>query len=83
VPVALIGLLGFGAMLATAIALARGFNAAVVLFGLSLAASAYTAYLTFIEVFVLGAICPWCVSVALCALLIFILSARTLATAPS
>jgi uncharacterized membrane protein len=83
VPVAFIGLLGFAAMLAAAIAFARGVNTASAIFALSLAASAYTAYLTYIEVFVLGAICPWCVSVALCSLAICFLSARTLATDPS
>jgi uncharacterized membrane protein len=79
VPVALIGLFGFAAILAAAIAFARGVNTASLLFGLSLAASAYTAYLTYIEVFVLGAICPWCVSVALFSLAICFLSARSLA----
>lgn len=79
IPVALIGLAGFVALLVAAIAYARGVaNSLVALFGLSLAASAYVGYLTYLELFVLGAICPWCVSVALCAVLIFGLTVREL-----
>ena len=77
IPVALIGLAGFVAILAAAIAYARGADGAlVVLFGTSLAASLYVAYLTYLELFVLGAICPWCVSVAVCAVAVFGLAAR-------
>lgn len=43
------------------------------LFGLSLAGTLYSAYLTYLEIFVIRAICPWClasavVMTALCAL---------------
>ena len=81
VPVALIGLAGFAVMLVAAIDLARGADRwLVVLFGSSLAACLYTGYLTYLELFVLGAICPWCVSVAVCAVLIFALAAREVLT---
>lgn len=81
VPVALIGLAGFAVMLVAAIDLARGTDRSlVVLFGSSLAACLYTGYLTYLELFVLGAICPWCVSVAVCAVLIFALAAREVLT---
>ena len=81
IPVAVIGLVGFLAIVAVALAYARGVATALVpLFGLSLAASLYTAYLTYLEVFVLGAICPWCVSVAVCALAAVALSVREVMT---
>lgn len=70
VPVALVGLAGFVAILAVALSRIRGDApqwADTALFGLSLAATLYVAYLTYIELFVLGAVCPWCVTVALCA----------------
>jgi uncharacterized membrane protein len=80
IPVALIGLAGFALILVVAVARLRfsrpGLDLA--LFALSLAATLYVAYLSYVEVFVLGAICPWCVSVAICAPAIFILAAREL-----
>jgi uncharacterized membrane protein len=81
IPVALAGLLGFAAILAAAVLHARGGDAALTaLFALALGASVYVAYLSYVEVFVLGAICPWCVSVAVCALAILALAAREIAT---
>lgn len=73
VPVAAIGLGGFLAMLGISLArIARPRSEFdVALFALSLAAALYVVYLTYIEIFVLGAICPWCVSVAVCAVAIF------------
>jgi len=76
VPVALIGLLGFAAMLAVALLRLRPRGPAwadTALFGLSLAATLYVAYLTYLELFVLGAVCPWCVTVALCSVLVLAL----------
>lgn len=68
-PVALIGLAGFVAILAVALLRLRGdapWWTDSTLFGLSLAATLYVAYLTYIELFVIGAVCPWCITVALC-----------------
>lgn len=76
VPVALIGLAGFTAILALALLRLRDDApdwADTALFGLSLAATLYVAYLTYIELFVIGAVCPWCVTVAVCAALVFAL----------
>lgn len=76
VPVALIGLAGFIAILAVAgVRLHDGAPAwaDTALFGLSLAATLYVAYLTYVELFVLGAVCPWCVIVAVCAALVLAL----------
>jgi len=42
------------------------------IFALSIAATLYVAYLTYIELFVLGAVCPWCVAVALCSVTVLV-----------
>jgi uncharacterized membrane protein len=78
IPVALIGLAGFALMLLVAIVRLRSPRPELdlALFALSLAATLYVAYLSYLEVFVLGAICPWCVTVAICAAALFILAAR-------
>ena len=83
-PVAAIGLGGFVAILAVALARVALDHAwlDLALFGLSLAASLYVAYLTYIEIFVLGAICPWCVTAAVCAVAVFVLAARDLLSPP-
>ena len=80
IPVALVGLGGYVAILAIAVARLGSPSASLdlALFGLSLAATAYVAYLSYVEVFVLGAICPWCVSVAVCSVAIFAIIARDL-----
>ena len=41
-------------------------NGPILLFGLTLAGVLYSAYLTYIELFVISAICPFCVLSALC-----------------
>ena len=75
VPGALIGLGGFA--LLVAMALVRLREAAPVwadttIFALSIAATLYVAYLTYIELFVLGAVCPWCVAVAVCSVIVLV-----------
>lgn len=54
----------------------RGWSAyvALALFGLSLAGVLYSAYLTYLELFVIYAICRWCVASAAITVAIFILS---------
>jgi uncharacterized membrane protein len=73
IPVALIGLAGMAAMLGVALVRLRSDVplADTALFAASLAATAYVAYLTYVELFVLGAVCPWCVAVAVCSVAIF------------
>lgn len=78
VPVALLGLLLYLALLGLGLGrvLAGGHTPEWVLltiFGLALAGTLYSAYLTYLELFVIHAICPWCVTsavliTALCAL---------------
>jgi uncharacterized membrane protein len=62
VPVALIGVAGYAA-LAGAFAL-PGLRAALAAAFLSLAGLGFSAYLTYVELFVIEAICQWCVASA-------------------
>ena len=81
VPVALLGLIGYAAILVTLFiereeALVAGALIALVGFG-------FSAYLTYRELFTIDAICPWCVaSAVIMALLAIIMTARLL-RAPS
>jgi uncharacterized membrane protein len=69
VPVALLGLALYLGLTALALWRARSGAAtpapvALALFGLALAGSLYSAYLTYLELAIIGAICPWCVASA-------------------
>lgn len=73
VPVALIGLAGFVLIFGLAVLRLREAAPAWAdtgIFALSIAATLYVAYLTYVELFVLGAVCPWCVAVALCSVIV-------------
>ena len=70
VPVALLGLLLYLALLGLSLVRvwlgARAPEAVLLaLFGLALAGTLYSAYLTYLELFVIHAVCPWCVTSAL------------------
>ncbi len=49
-------------------------NVPLAIFGISLAGVAFTAYLTWLEIYVIHAICPFCVAAAVIIALIFILA---------
>jgi uncharacterized membrane protein len=77
VPVALLGLLGYGAILAAL--LIGGETARSAAAGQALIGAGFSAYLTYREVFTLHAICIWCViSAALMATLAVLTVARLL-----
>ena len=81
VPVALVGIIGFVPMAALALWRLRADAPAWTLtglFGLSLAGTLYVAYLTYLELFVIAAICPWCVSVALAVVALLLLTVMEL-----
>jgi uncharacterized membrane protein len=78
VPVAV---LGFGAYLAIAVILAAEKRLPAVreygpmaIFGLALTGTLYSAYLTYVELFVIKAVCPYCVASALMVTAILLLS---------
>lgn len=81
VPVALVGLLGYAGILA---ALARdGEQGRTAAAFLSLAGFGFSAWLTYVEVARLDAICIWCVGSAICMTLLAGLSAVRLVAAPA
>ena len=81
VPVALLGLLGYVGILA---ALVRdGEQGRTAAAFLSLAGFGFSAWLTYVEVARLDAICIWCVASAICMTLLAGLSAARLVAAPA
>jgi len=50
--------------------------APMILFGITLFGFLYSAYLTYLELFVLKAICPWCVASAILMTVLMIINAR-------
>jgi uncharacterized membrane protein len=73
VSVALLGVLGYLLLLGTA--LLRGDGARMAGFGLGLVGFAYSVYLTYLELFVIEAICQWCVVSAVLMTVLFGLNA--------
>ena len=79
VPVALLGLLTYATLLIMTLLrgrLSQDLEAYVPLavFGISLTGVLYSAYLTYLELYVIYAICQWCVSSAIIITAIFLLS---------
>lgn len=78
VPIALLGAIAYLLIIALLLLEGRGkvfreFSPLIV-FGISLAGVIYSAYLTYIEIAVLNAICPYCVLSALILVVLFVLS---------
>jgi uncharacterized membrane protein len=63
IDVAIVGILGYALLLATS--LLRGDGARMGGFAVALAGFGFSAYLTYLELFVIDAICHWCVVSAL------------------
>lgn len=77
IPVALLGALAYIAIVAASIMIwlnKYAANARIGLFFIAAIGVAFSAYLTYIELFVLHAVCPWCVLSAILVTLIAILS---------
>lgn len=78
IPVSVFGVIGYLAILIVALLanrnkfLAR--NQDMILFGMTLAGFLYSIYLTYLELFVINAICPFCVLSAIAMTVLFILS---------
>ena len=82
-PVALYGVFGYVVILIVALAglrpaalVQRGWN--VLLFGLATIGFVFTLYLTYLEVFVIQAICRWCVGSALIITVIWVVAVLAL-----
>ena len=81
VPVALLGLLGYAAVIATLLRDDEAARAATAF--LTLVGFGFSAWLTYVEVAELRAICIWCVGSAVCMTLLAALSAVRLLGAPT
>jgi uncharacterized membrane protein len=78
IPVALLGLIGYTAIFATALARTEAARTATAL--LALSGFGFSAYLTYQELFVIDAVCQWCVaSAVLMTALAVLTTARLLA----
>jgi len=79
IPVALLGLIAYTALFVLTLLRGRvpdlwGDYVPLAIFGISLIGVLYSAYLTYLELFVIYAICRWCVSSAVIITAIFLLS---------
>lgn len=84
VPVALLGLIGYLFLFGATVVRLRlagrtPHDVRVLIFGASLAATLFTGYLTYLELFIIEAVCPWCVVIAVCSVLLLVLSSIDLA----
>jgi uncharacterized membrane protein len=82
-PIGVLGVLGYAAMFVAWIAIRWGRGnlrdfAAVGLWGMALLGTLFSIYLTFLEPFVIGAVCAWCLTSALCMALILLILAASL-----
>jgi len=78
IPVSLLGLLAYLAIIAILALETRSRflkqNGNLLVFGLSLAGVLFSAYLTYVELYVIHAVCPFCVASAILITIIFILA---------
>jgi len=84
-PVALLGLVAFVAATAIAAIRLRADAPAwtlTALFGIGLGGTLFGAYLTYLELFVIHAVCPWCVIVDSAMVAVFVVAVLELSAAP-
>jgi uncharacterized membrane protein len=85
IPIALLGMLGYLAIGCALVAELRwpqaDWSLRLGIFGMALAGTLYSAYLTYVEVAVLRAVCPYCVISAICMVGILMLSVLRLRAA--
>jgi uncharacterized membrane protein len=81
VPVALLGLLGYAAILATL--LVRREEALIAAALIALVGFGFSAYLTYRELFTIDAVCPWCVASAIVMTLLAVVTTTRLLRAPA
>jgi len=86
IPVAMVGMLGYAAILAVLwLEQKPGFfksNGTMILFGLSLTGFLFTVWLIYVEVALLKALCPFCLTSQIAMTLIFILSVMRVVRQP-
>jgi len=86
IPVAFIGVLGYGSILASLLLEKRNDffrqNSTLIIFGLSLAGFVFTLYLIYVELYLIKALCPFCLISQVAMTLLFIISLIRLVRQP-
>ena len=86
IPVAALGVIGYGAILTVLfLERQRGFfqqNGTLLIFGMALAGFLFTLWLIYVEIVLISAICPFCVTSQIAMTLIFILAVIRLIRQP-
>ena len=79
IPVAILGAVGYILILAILLVMNKQkFQSSVImlaLFGITAFGTLYSLYLTYVELFIIHAICPWCLTSAIAMFVLFIISA--------
>jgi uncharacterized membrane protein len=87
IPVALIGFLGYSAILAVLIIASRstllGSNASLLVFGLCLTGFIFTVYLIYVEIALIRALCPFCLASQAIMTILFAISVILLVREPT
>lgn len=87
IPVAVVGVIGYAAILALLYLERRGLdfineNGTLLVFGLALTGFLFTAWLIYVEIALIKALCPFCITSQIAMTLIFILSTIRLVRQP-
>ncbi len=84
IPIALLGAMAYLTIILLLLLETRGGfweeNAGLAIFGISLFSVLYSAYLTYLEIYVIRAICPFCIVSAIAMVILFVLSIARLAS---
>lgn len=87
IPVALVGFLGYSAILAVLMFTSRskflGSNASLIVFGLCLTGFLFTVYLIYVEIALIRALCPFCLASQAIMTLLFAVSVILLVREPT
>ena len=87
IPVALVGFLGYSAILAVLLFSSRstflGSNASLIVFGLCLTGFLFTVYLIYVEIALIRALCPFCLASQAIMTLLFAASVIVLVRQPT
>jgi uncharacterized membrane protein len=87
IPVAFVGVLGYAGILALLILETRAGrffknNSTLLIFGLAVTGFAFTLYLVYLEIFVIKALCPFCITSQITMTILFILTIIRLVRQP-
>jgi uncharacterized membrane protein len=86
IPVSVIGIIGYGALVGALLLQHRGAfmedNSLLIIFGLALVGFLFTAYLIYVEIALIHALCPFCITSQISMTVVFVLSVIRLLREP-